>query len=192
LLIKSYCGANLMTRLSSRTRLFLLSILSTALLMSCSSTLPSLQNPDQTILIVVIESNNPQHVHSGIETAYLLNVPNCKENVFIKSGVNYAVGKSIPAGSYNFVYLTQRILETQGGGWSTGALNNVKTKMDVNFEVNPGYINFFPVKFIYTVTHKAGGAFSKWTFDTLTKADRENALINFRSNKNFNQWKVDL
>jgi hypothetical protein len=160
--------------------------------MSCSSTLPSLQNSTQTLLIVVIESHNPQHIHSGIETAYLLNVPNSKENVFITQGVNYAVGKSIPAGSYNFVYLTQRIMETQGGGWSTGALNNVKNKMDVNFEVKPGYINFFPVKFIYTVTPKAGGAFSRWTFDPITKSDMENVLKDFRSKKNFNQWKVDL
>jgi hypothetical protein len=181
-----------MIRKTSRFLLFFLLILSLVALMSCSSTLPSLQNPTQTLLIVVIESHNPQNVHTGIETAYLLNVPNCKENVFVKQGVNYAVGKSIPAGSYNFVYLTQRILETQGGGWSSGALNNVKSKMDVNFEVKPGYINFFPVKFTYTVTHKAGGAFSQWTYDPISKADMENVLINFRSDKNFDQWKVDL
>ncbi len=169
-----------------------LSIFSIASLMSCSSTLPSLQNPDQTLLIVVIESNNPQHIHSGIEQAYLLNVPDCKENVFIKQGVNYAVGKSIPAGSYNFVYLTQRILETQGGGWSTGALNNVKNKMDVTFEVRPGYINFFPVKFIYTITRHPGGAGFQWTSASITKADVENVLKDFRNNKNFSQWKVDM
>lgn len=176
-----------MIRTSSRFILLFLLILSIATLMSCSSTLPSLQNSTQTLLIVVIESHNPQHIHSGIETAYLLNVPNSKENVFIKQGVNYAVGKSIPAGSYNFVYLTQRVLETQGGGWCTNLLNNEKNKMDVNFEVKPGYINFFPVKFIYTVTH----AYYDWTSVPITKSDIENVLTNFRDNKNFNGWKVD-
>lgn len=181
-----------MINTTRRFIMLFLSILSIAALISCSSTLPSLKSPDQTLLIVVIESHNPHHIHSGIETAYLLNVPNCKENLFVKQGLNYAVGKSISAGSYNFVYLTQRVLETQGGGWSTGTLNNVKNKMDVNFEVKPGYINFFPVKFIHTVSRHPGGARTQWTFAPIAKDDKENVLKDFSSNKNFNQWKVDM
>jgi hypothetical protein len=181
-----------MIRLSCRFVLFCLLIISIAALMSCSSTLPSLQSAEQTLLIVVVESHNSQNVHSGIETSFIMNVPNCSEKIYIKRGVNYTVGKSIPAGTYNFIYLTQRVTETQGGGWSTGALNNVKTKQNVNFEVKPGYINFFPVKFIYTVTRKAGGAVSQWTFVPITNADKENVLNNYRDDKNFNQWKVDL
>lgn len=181
-----------MIRLSRKLLLLLLSFVSIVSLISCSSTLPSLQNPDQTFLIVVIESNNPQHVHSGIEMAYLLNVPDCNENIFINQGVNYAVGKSIPAGSYNFVNLTQRIMETQGGGWSTGAVDNVKNKMDINYEVKPGYINFFPVKFVYSIHQKAGGAGFQWTTVPIKNADKEKVLNNFRDKKNFSQWKVDL
>lgn len=181
-----------MIRISCRFVLFFFLILSIVALMSCSSTLPSLQNPAQTLLIVVIESRNPLHVHSGIEMAFKMNVPKCDETIFIKQGVNYTVGKSITAGSYNFVYLTQRIMDTQGGGWVTGAADNVKTKMDINFEVKPGYINFFPVKFVYTITQEAGGAGFQWTSVPITKADMEKVLINFRNNKNFNLWKVDL
>lgn len=181
-----------MIRTSRRFIMLFLSILSIAALISCSSTVPSLQNPDQTLLIVVIESHNPHHIHSGIETAYLLNVPNSKENLFIKQGLKYAVGKKISADSYNFVYLTQRVLETQGGGWATGTLNNVKTKMGVNFEVRPGYINFFPIKFIHTVSRHPGGARTQWTFASITKDDKETVLKDFSSNKNLNKWKVDL
>jgi hypothetical protein len=181
-----------MTRVSSRFKSLFLSIISIALLVSCSSTLPSLQNPAQTLLIVVIETRNPQNVHTGIEMAYLLNVPECKENIYIKQGINYAVGKNIPAGSYDYINLTQRVMDTQGGGWWTTGANNVKTKMNVNFEVKPGNINFFPVKFIYTITQRGSGGRSQWSFVPVTKTDMENVLNNFRSNKSFNQWKVDL
>jgi hypothetical protein len=41
--------------------------------------------------------------------------------------------------------------------------------MDITFEVKPGYINYFTVKFIYTITPKAGGAGFQWTNKKLDK-----------------------
>jgi hypothetical protein len=121
-----------------------------------------------------------------------MKVPECDEIISIRQRDNYAVGKSIPSGSYDFVYLTQRVIETQGGGWCTNAVNNEALKMPINFEVKPGYINFFPVKFTYAVTMFANGTSSTWAPAPITKADMEKVLTQFRNNKNFNQWKVDL
>jgi hypothetical protein len=124
--------------------------------------------------------------------SYAMNVPDCNEKIYIKQSKNYAVGKNIPSGSYNFVYLTQRITDTQGGGWVSGAQNNVTSKMNVDFEVKPGYINFFPLKFVYTITQEPGGAGFQWTSVPVTKADKDNILINLRNDKKFDHLKVDL
>jgi len=160
--------------------------------MSCSPTIPLLQNPTQTLLLVAIETHNPLNVHSGVAMSYALNFPKCNETIYIKQRINYAVGKNISSGLYNFVYLTKRVNETQGGGWAIGPVNDAKTKMDINFEVKPGYINFFPIKFIYTIAQHPGGVGLQWTTEPITKDDKEKVLIDFRKNKNFNQWKVDL
>ena len=86
---------------------FLLIIASLILTGGCASvSIPNANKVMQSIMVVAIESHNPQKVRAGLETYFELRVPDNKEVLYIKQNCSCAIGKNLGAGDFEKAFLT--------------------------------------------------------------------------------------
>lgn len=162
-----------------------------SVLNSCASSIPAATDPSKGVVVVIIDHYNPHHIHSGVDICYEMRIPNNPDVMYLKPDKSYEISKLITAGSFDHILMKQKVEYNQGGGWASGAQDNQIFKFDINYTVQSGYINFFPVKLVYSTKKGANGVYRSMNFIPITESDRQRVLADLRKNRNFSGWKIN-
>lgn len=168
--------------------LFLLLVLVS--LLSCIGGMPAPESSDDTLLVVLSEN----HAQGGVKIFYYydLKIENSDKEIMVTPKKEFCITNGLPPGEYNSVSFALKGYNVPGYNMS-GNLPPAKNVKVPAFELKPGYITIFPVKFIYEVKMSANGD-TRSSFDFVAISDEEiiGAITRLSEQDGFSEWKNDF
>ena len=155
---------------------------------SCVGGLPAPESGDDTLLIV-ITGKNLQGGVNDIFSYYEIKTDKTDNRIVITPKKKYCMVPNLPSGDY--INLT--ILERFYTSHSVDTPNTGQpTPVRIPFQMKPGYITIFPLKFVYNIKIVSSGYTYYWDVKPVTEQEIIEALTELSEKEGFSEWKNDL
>ena len=161
------------------------------LFMSCVGGFPAPDSVEDTLLIVLTETN-VMGEFDEVLTYFEIITDKSKKVIYITPNKHICITTNLPPGEYLNLTILEKdyvsdIFERNGE-----ALDEPKS-IEVPFILKPGYITFFPIKFIYNVQSTGESDLQYyWDIELVTELDKYEALNLLKEEEGFSEWQNDF
>jgi len=176
----------------SNKNIKLLSILLIIIIFSaCAGEFPAPDSEEDTLLIVITEKNVEGEIDEVL-SYFEIKTDKSKKSIFITPNKPICITTNLPPGEYLNLTILEKDYVTDVFERNGEIMEEPKT-IEVPFELKPGYISFFPIKFIYSVksTEELDLQYY-WDIELITELDKYEALNILKEEEDFILWQNDM
>ena len=119
---------------------------------SCATGLPKPTDSSDSLLIISVDTQIPLSAPAGLSSNYIMKVKGIKNTITIKPGRPFIFAPNLPPGEHVTVQLQEKVIVV-GGSWARGGGKGLQPPepFTVPFQLKPGFITIFPVKFTFII-----------------------------------------
>lgn len=156
---------------------------------SCLTTIPALKSQHDALVVIIVEEDiDTSLLNMSIDSRLELAIKGIEKPLIVKRKKGLMISSDLSPGNYEITHWYVR--NKASGSWVTDERKKYHP-FKLSFNVKPGTINVFPVKFTYWARERGGGSVYQWKTYFIADDEKKATLDKLSKQKNFSQWKID-
>ena len=163
------------------------------LLGSCATSVPKPESGSDTLLLFVVDTEIPVGLDFGATASLMVGIWNVEQTVNLSTRRSLVSVSGLATGAHRTEYMRKKLSLTGDVRAAPGVEGLSKPKpFEVPFELKPGYMTVFPVKFTFVVSQVRGHSYmGRWVMKDMSEGERRAVLEDLAGNDAFALWKND-